>query len=198
MWIPCGYRVVTVWLPCGYRVLSQLYRLVQRFAMWSHLLHTGSKAKKKHCNGDNIDLSPKTFLLRFSRFSATDCNLYDKDNGGQCFSSDCGCELPPYILVLKLLKRLTLRAGVFLPSLVAVDDCRGEDGDLHRPLCIAWSSSARNHYIALVSIRSEWSGGGGGQGGGTQGRGLLHNPDMELILGYDLTRIFNIFSGGIF
>ncbi|XP_061587627.1 deubiquitinating protein VCPIP1 [Cololabis saira] len=45
-------------------------------------------------------------------------------------------------------------AATFLPGLVAEERCRGKDGRLHRPICIAWSSSSRNHYIPLVGIKN--------------------------------------------
>ncbi|KAK3576161.1 hypothetical protein CHS0354_039827 [Potamilus streckersoni] len=41
-------------------------------------------------------------------------------------------------------------SGVFLPGLVRREDCLGKDGILNKPLCLAWSSSGRNHYIPLV------------------------------------------------
>ncbi|XP_077979065.1 deubiquitinating protein VCPIP1-like [Glandiceps talaboti] len=44
-------------------------------------------------------------------------------------------------------------SGVFLPALVPVEKCKGKDGTLHKPLCIAWSSSGRNHYIPMVGVK---------------------------------------------
>ncbi|XP_060086335.1 deubiquitinating protein VCPIP1-like [Ylistrum balloti] len=44
-------------------------------------------------------------------------------------------------------------SGVFLPALVEPEACRSRDGTLNKPLCIAWSSSGRNHYIPLVGIK---------------------------------------------
>lgn len=46
-----------------------------------------------------------------------------------------------------------LFSGVFLPGLVPPEQCKGKDGTLNKPLCIAWSSSGRNHYIPLVAIK---------------------------------------------
>ena len=43
--------------------------------------------------------------------------------------------------------------GVFLPGMVDPSQCRNKDGALNKPLCLAWSSSGRNHYIALVGIK---------------------------------------------
>lgn len=43
--------------------------------------------------------------------------------------------------------------GVFLPNLVPPENCKDKDGTLNKPLCIAWSSSGRNHYIALVGVK---------------------------------------------
>lgn len=45
-------------------------------------------------------------------------------------------------------------SALFLPSLIDVQECRGKSGILNKPLCIAWSSSGRNHYIPLVGIKS--------------------------------------------
>ncbi|XP_056913214.1 deubiquitinating protein VCPIP1 isoform X1 [Takifugu flavidus] len=45
-------------------------------------------------------------------------------------------------------------SATFLPGLVAEDQCRGKDGKLNKPICIAWSSSGRNHYIPLVGIKN--------------------------------------------
>ncbi|KAI3374127.1 hypothetical protein L3Q82_005988 [Scortum barcoo] len=44
-------------------------------------------------------------------------------------------------------------SATFLPGLVAEEQCRGKDGKLNKPICIAWSSSGRNHYIPLELIR---------------------------------------------
>ncbi|XP_029447266.1 deubiquitinating protein VCIP135 isoform X2 [Rhinatrema bivittatum] len=44
-------------------------------------------------------------------------------------------------------------SATFLPGLIPVEKCRGKDGQLNKPICIAWSSSGRNHYIPLVGIK---------------------------------------------
>ncbi|KAM4552244.1 deubiquitinating protein VCPIP1 [Odontesthes bonariensis] len=44
-------------------------------------------------------------------------------------------------------------SATFLPGLVAEERCKGRDGKLNKPICIAWSSSSRNHYIPLVGIK---------------------------------------------
>ncbi|KAM5157662.1 deubiquitinating protein VCPIP1 [Mantella aurantiaca] len=44
-------------------------------------------------------------------------------------------------------------SATFLPGLIPVESCKGKDGQLHKPICIAWSSSGRNHYIPLVGIK---------------------------------------------
>ncbi|CAH1785484.1 unnamed protein product [Owenia fusiformis] len=44
-------------------------------------------------------------------------------------------------------------AGLFLPGLMEPAKCRGKDGTLNKPLCLAWSNSGRNHYIALVAVK---------------------------------------------
>ncbi|XP_038246210.1 deubiquitinating protein VCPIP1 isoform X1 [Dermochelys coriacea] len=44
-------------------------------------------------------------------------------------------------------------SATFLPGLVPVEKCMGKDGMLNKPICIAWSSSGRNHYIPLVGIK---------------------------------------------
>nr|CAD7438212.1 unnamed protein product [Timema bartmani] len=46
-------------------------------------------------------------------------------------------------------------SAVFLPVLVSPDECRGKSGEMNKPLCLAWSSSARNHYIPLVGIKGD-------------------------------------------
>ncbi|CAB1437621.1 unnamed protein product [Pleuronectes platessa] len=45
-------------------------------------------------------------------------------------------------------------SATFLPGLVAEEQCRGKDGKFNKPICIAWSSSGRNHYIPLVGIKN--------------------------------------------
>lgn len=45
-------------------------------------------------------------------------------------------------------------SATFLPGLVPEEQCRGKDGKLNKPICIAWSSSGRNHYIPLVGIKN--------------------------------------------
>ncbi|NXK24241.1 VCIP1 protein, partial [Arenaria interpres] len=44
-------------------------------------------------------------------------------------------------------------SATFLPGLVPLEKCMGKDGLLNKPICIAWSSSGRNHYIPLVGIK---------------------------------------------
>ncbi|XP_006006858.1 deubiquitinating protein VCPIP1 [Latimeria chalumnae] len=44
-------------------------------------------------------------------------------------------------------------SATFLPGLIPEEKCRGRDGQLNKPICIAWSSSGRNHYIPLVGIK---------------------------------------------
>ncbi|XP_006824972.1 deubiquitinating protein VCPIP1-like [Saccoglossus kowalevskii] len=44
-------------------------------------------------------------------------------------------------------------SGIFLPALVPPDKCKGKDGKLNKPICIAWSSPGRNHYIPLVGVK---------------------------------------------
>lgn len=44
-------------------------------------------------------------------------------------------------------------SALFLPGLVPEEKCRGKDGSLNKPICIAWSSSARNHYLPLVGVK---------------------------------------------
>lgn len=44
-------------------------------------------------------------------------------------------------------------SGIFLPALLPPDKCKSQ-GVLNKPLVIAWSSSARNHYVPLVGIKS--------------------------------------------
>ena len=46
--------------------------------------------------------------------------------------------------------------GVFLPGFVKPQDCRSKEGVLNKPLCIAWSSSGRNHYIPLVGVKGRF------------------------------------------
>lgn len=44
-------------------------------------------------------------------------------------------------------------SALFLPGLIPSDQCRDRNGELNKPICLAWSSSGRNHYIPLVGIR---------------------------------------------
>ena len=46
-------------------------------------------------------------------------------------------------------------SATFLPGLVPAEGCRGRDGGLNKPICLAWSSSAHNHYIPLVGVKGE-------------------------------------------
>ncbi|ELT92345.1 hypothetical protein CAPTEDRAFT_100015, partial [Capitella teleta] len=43
--------------------------------------------------------------------------------------------------------------GVFLPGFQAPEKCRDKNGALNKPLCLAWSNSGHNHYIALVGVK---------------------------------------------
>lgn len=44
-------------------------------------------------------------------------------------------------------------SATFLPGLVPEEQCKGKDGKPNKPICIAWSSSGRNHYLPLVGIK---------------------------------------------
>ncbi|KAL1130743.1 hypothetical protein AAG570_011984 [Ranatra chinensis] len=44
-------------------------------------------------------------------------------------------------------------AAVFLPGLNPPMACSNKAGQINPPICLAWSSAARNHYITLVSIK---------------------------------------------
>ncbi|XP_014261663.1 deubiquitinating protein VCIP135-like isoform X2 [Cimex lectularius] len=44
-------------------------------------------------------------------------------------------------------------AAVFLPGLNPPMACSSKSGQLNPPLCLAWSSAARNHYIPLVPVK---------------------------------------------
>uniref|UniRef100_A0A1B6F1W1 OTU domain-containing protein n=1 Tax=Cuerna arida TaxID=1464854 RepID=A0A1B6F1W1_9HEMI len=44
-------------------------------------------------------------------------------------------------------------AALFIPGLSPPELCRNKAGCLNPPLCLAWSSPARNHYIPLVPIK---------------------------------------------
>lgn len=46
-------------------------------------------------------------------------------------------------------------SAVFLPGLSSPETCSNKNGKLNPPLCLAWSSSARNHYIPLVPIKDQ-------------------------------------------
>jgi len=44
-------------------------------------------------------------------------------------------------------------SATFLPGLVPEEQCKGKDGQPNKPICIAWSSSGRNHYLPLVGVK---------------------------------------------
>ncbi|KAJ3596497.1 hypothetical protein NHX12_002904 [Muraenolepis orangiensis] len=44
-------------------------------------------------------------------------------------------------------------SATFLPGLVPEERCKGKDGTPNKPICIAWSSSGRNHYLPLVGVK---------------------------------------------
>ncbi|KAG8441977.1 hypothetical protein GDO86_010959 [Hymenochirus boettgeri] len=46
-------------------------------------------------------------------------------------------------------------SATFLPGLIPAENCKGKDGQFNKPICIAWSSSGRNHYIPLVGIKGQ-------------------------------------------
>ena len=58
-----------------------------------------------------------------------------------------------YFFLSFFLLLFLLNSGVFLPGFVKPQDCRSKEGVLNKPLCIAWSSSGRNHYIPLVGVK---------------------------------------------
>lgn len=51
------------------------------------------------------------------------------------------------------LKVVVSVTAVFIPGLSPPDKCRNKAGQLNPPICLAWSSPARNHYIPLVPIK---------------------------------------------
>ncbi|XP_052065392.1 deubiquitinating protein VCPIP1-like [Mytilus californianus] len=46
-------------------------------------------------------------------------------------------------------------SAVFLPGLIKPEECKSKDGSFNKPICIAWSSVGRNHYISLVGIKGK-------------------------------------------
>ncbi|XP_014677448.1 PREDICTED: deubiquitinating protein VCIP135-like [Priapulus caudatus] len=60
----------------------------------------------------------------------------------------------PIILLdsLEGMQSLGEHSGVFLPGLLEPEECRTR-GVMNKPICIAWSSSARNHFISLVGVK---------------------------------------------
>ena len=61
----------------------------------------------------------------------------------------------PCTFFIPVLFYVFLSLGVFLPGLLEPSQCRGKDGTLNKPLCLAWSSMGRNHYIALVGVKGK-------------------------------------------
>ena len=45
-------------------------------------------------------------------------------------------------------------SGIFLPALIPVEQCKSKDGQLNKPLAIAWSSQGRNHFVPLVGVKT--------------------------------------------
>ena len=58
----------------------------------------------------------------------------------------------PIILLDTDMNVNTAYTGLFLPILIDPMQCRDKYGVKNRPLLIAWSSSARNHFVPLVGI----------------------------------------------
>ncbi|XP_059161948.1 deubiquitinating protein VCPIP1-like isoform X2 [Physella acuta] len=46
-------------------------------------------------------------------------------------------------------------SAIFLPCFSPPSDCKNKEGVLNLPVCIAWSSSGRNHFIPLVGIKGK-------------------------------------------
>ncbi|BFZ16195.1 hypothetical protein BsWGS_19234 [Bradybaena similaris] len=44
-------------------------------------------------------------------------------------------------------------SAIFLPCFSPPSECMNKEGVLNKPICIAWSSLARNHFIPLVGVR---------------------------------------------
>ncbi|CAH1389098.1 unnamed protein product [Nezara viridula] len=63
----------------------------------------------------------------------------------------------PIILIdcLQGMKASADYAAIFLPGLNPPMACRDKSGRLNTPLLLAWSSSARNHYVPVVPIKND-------------------------------------------
>ena len=59
--------------------------------------------------------------------------------------------------IFRVLLDVCYIAGVFLPGLVSPEKCCGKDGRPNKPLCLAWSSPGRNHYITLVGVKGTFA-----------------------------------------
>ena len=46
-------------------------------------------------------------------------------------------------------------SAVFVPALIPPEQCRNNDGTLHKPIVISWSSKGRNHFVPLVGIQNK-------------------------------------------
>ncbi|XP_070199281.1 deubiquitinating protein VCPIP1-like isoform X3 [Littorina saxatilis] len=46
-------------------------------------------------------------------------------------------------------------SGVFLPAFQTPEQCKNKTGVLNYPLCVAWSSQGRNHFIPLVGVKGK-------------------------------------------
>lgn len=47
-------------------------------------------------------------------------------------------------------------SAVFLPVLRKLEDCKGDNGELHKPLVIAWANKAHSHFVPLVTIKGKY------------------------------------------
>uniref|UniRef100_A0A2C9M7I9 ubiquitinyl hydrolase 1 n=1 Tax=Biomphalaria glabrata TaxID=6526 RepID=A0A2C9M7I9_BIOGL len=46
-------------------------------------------------------------------------------------------------------------SAIFLPCFSSPSECMNKDGVLNTPICIAWSSPGRNHFIPLVGVKGK-------------------------------------------
>ncbi|CAL1543504.1 unnamed protein product, partial [Lymnaea stagnalis] len=46
-------------------------------------------------------------------------------------------------------------SAIFLPCFSPPSECMNKDGILNNPICIAWSSPGRNHFIPLVGVKGK-------------------------------------------
>ena len=143
----------------GYCLLHAISRgLIGRELFWHPLLSNMNNNMRVNAESYQNLLDSFFSLEDINQYIRETCPDYQPEEGNNlgftCFHifvlSQVLCR--PIILLDADMKANSEYTGLFLPVLHDPGTCCGSTGEKNSPLLIAWSSSARNHFVPLVGV----------------------------------------------